>query len=87
LTRDRVEYEGQESKLADQIQAGIEEQAGPGIFSGGKQIVRTVNHNDLLMFVFNDGSAMRIRGTFKVDYAQPNTFDPTTGEPLELPSG
>lgn len=69
--RDRISHEiDAEKALGDVIAMTVAEQAMPGIFAGGKEIVRTEAYPDDLTFWFDDGSALRIQGSFSVKYKQ-----------------
>ena len=88
--RDRITTESdQERALSIALQTSIEEQAGPGIFTGGKSIESTIFQDEhdgtrTLVLIFNDGGALRVNGMFSVDYAQPGTIDLRTGHDLQI---
>jgi hypothetical protein len=74
---DRIQREPSPSALADALTGKMIEQAWPGVFSGGKQIVRTEATEGEMTFWFNDNSALKIVGQFSVRYKQPNKTEET----------
>jgi hypothetical protein len=68
---DRIQTEPSESALADALVEKMSEQAWPGIFAGGKQIVRTQITDSEATFWFDDNSAIKVVGDFKIQYRRP----------------
>jgi len=75
---DRIQREPSESELANMMMQQMAEQAWPGIFAGGKEIVRTEavagtgkTPAEMTLW-FNDNSAIKIVGEFVVRYKQPD---------------
>jgi hypothetical protein len=65
---DRIHVEGQDSSLADAMAAEMIKQTWPGVFAGGKEIIRTHASPNEIIFWFDDGSAMRIAGEYEIEY-------------------
>jgi hypothetical protein len=86
----RIESESTEIALADKLAEQVAEQAWPGVFSGGKQIIASIaskiGGQDVLRFKFDDGSEMNIVGTFEVRYKTPaDVTKEAVGATLQLP--
>jgi len=69
-----------ESDQADVLAGALAEGGWVGIFSGGKQIVRTEMHGigpkRVLALYFNDNSAFAISGDFEIRYKEPQAETP-----------
>lgn len=77
--RERIQDgDAAEQQFVEAMTETIAEQSWPGIFSGGKQIVRTQafvateTSPAELTFWFDDGSALKVVGDFSVRYKQPD---------------
>jgi hypothetical protein len=85
-----------EGAAGDALAREVGEATFPGIFAGGKQIIRTIHESGSpakLIFFFGDGSAMQVVGDFTVKYRafpEATTIDidfVVEQQSRELPSG
>lgn len=69
----RIQYDN-ESAVADAMGYAMAEDAWPGVFAGGKQIMATMKTRkgdfDVMSFRFDDGSEMNIVGKFEIRFKQ-----------------
>lgn len=86
--RDRISFED-ETAVGNALGDAMAEAAWLGVFSGGKQIVRTQKYQDnerkatVLNIQFSDGSAVNIVGTFEVRFKEPGSTKKSQDELVE----